>query len=134
MKLFALALLMLCLSASLMAQKKVNLEVTWIYTNVLEGYDHNCKTKIFIDGNEAGESKVGLESVKNKLVVAVEPGKHQVRIVNYAEYEGNWEEHTIANNYSVDAVYEDSIVFKKKPRKVSLIFDITTETAEVKVK
>ena len=75
-----------------------------------------------------------LESVKNKLVVAVDKGKHQVRIVNYAEYEGNWEEHSVENGYSVDAIYEDSIVFKKKARKVSLTFDITAESTEVTVK
>jgi hypothetical protein len=134
MKPLILALLMLCLSGSLMAQKMVKLKVNWLYTNIIEGYDHNCKTKIFIDGTEIAESNSAPESVKSELIVEVAKGRHYVQIVNLALYEGAWEEVTVDNNYSTDSFYEDTITFKKKPVSVSLVFDISTGSTEVKVK
>ena len=56
-----------------------------------------------------------------------------MRIVNYALYEGNWEEHTVENNYSYDCVYELNQNFKKRKYTVDLVFDLDNGV-EAKVK
>ena len=116
------------------AQKDVKLSVDWVFKNIIEGYDHNNKVSIFIDGVLVGESSVGLQSKKNSMTVKVSQGKHDVRVVDYAYYQGEWQEHTKDNEYSVDAFYQDRLDFRKKPRKISMVFDIDTEEATIKVK
>ena len=116
------------------AQKDVKLSVDWVFKNIIEGYDHNNKVSIFIDGVLVGESSVGLQSKKNSMTVKVSQGKHDARVVDYAYYQGEWQEHTKDNEYSVDAFYQDRLDFRKKPRKISMVFDIDTEEATIKVK
>jgi ubiquinone/menaquinone biosynthesis C-methylase UbiE len=134
MKPLFLTLLLSFAAIPAMAQKKVDLSVNWVFTNIIEGYDHDCKMIIYVDGVQLKESTVALQSKKNQMSVEVSKGKHQIEIINYAFYEGNWEEHNIANDYSVDAFYKGEINFKKKPVKVSMVFDINTETADIKIK
>ncbi len=50
-----------------------------------------------------------------------------------SEFEGNWEEHTIANEYSIDCVYLHEDDYKKHVR-VDLIFDIVKGTIVKEVK
>ena len=56
--------------------------------------------------------------------VEVPVGYHELRIVNWALCEGTWEEHTIENEYSIDATYEEGHTFKK----LYLAFDIDNGT------
>ena len=49
-----------------------------------------------------------------------------------SNYDGNWEEHTIANEYSIDALYEGEIKLKKEVT-INLVFDITEEKTIAKV-
>jgi hypothetical protein len=134
MKSIKLLALMLFLSGSVMAQKMINLQVSWVYTNVIEGYDHPSKSAIYIDGREVAVSTVKKQTQKNSITIPVAAGSHEIRIVNLSEYDGVWEEHTEENNYSLDAIYETTLNFKKKPRKIDLIFDIDTEETTAKVK
>lgn len=108
-----------------MKPKGVPLTVTWIYKNVEEGFDHDNRTEVYVDGNKVGTSDIYKESKKGTMTVMVPAGEHQITIENYAYYEGNWELHSIENNYSVDAFYSINLNFKKK-RYINLVFDIET--------
>lgn len=102
--------------------------ITWKFANIVEGYDHSNKCEVYIDGALAGTSSVTLETQQNSMTVQVSPGKHAVRVVNYALYEGEWEEHTIANDYSIDCTFEELQDFDKKKSKLFLLFDIDEGT------
>ena len=53
--------------------------------------------------------------------------------MNYADYEGNWEEHTTDNEYSIDAMYEEDITLSKS-YSIHLIFDIDKGETIVEIK
>jgi len=125
-KLLLLTLFISFLTISTFAQKTGILTVIATYKGVLEGYDHICKTMVYIDGMLAGETSELIQSEPNSCSITVAQGKHNVRIVNMANYEGNWEEHTITNEYSIDALYESEIKLKNE-LTINLVFDITEE-------
>ncbi len=127
------ALFAILLTGSAFSQKTGKLTINTKYVGIVEGYDHLNKTQLYVDGKLMGESESKLESQPLSFSVKLPRGKHDVKILNLAFYEGNWEEHTIANNYSVDALYEGSIELKKK-KSISLIFDIDKAATEVKIK
>ncbi len=102
-------------------------KVTWIFKNIEEGYDHTCKTQVWVDGEMAGESGEFSESEGGTMSVQMSAGTHEVRVVNLALYEGNWEEHTIANNYSIDCLLEEQHKFTGKD-KLFMLFDIDSGT------
>ncbi|MBK6949625.1 MAG: hypothetical protein IPH16_17490 [Haliscomenobacter sp.] len=107
--------------------QKASLSVYFAYINVEEGYNHDCKTQVYIDGALAGESEVVKEDKGGFVKVNVPKGKHALRVVNLSLYEGNWEEHTVDNDYSIDAIHEEDHAFKK-PEKLYLLFDIDSGT------
>lgn len=117
--------LMLLLCGVVAAQGK--LQVTFNFLNIVEGYDHTTKCQVFIDDEMVGESPEVPESKGSTFSVEVPAGSHNLRIVNFALYEGNWEEHTIANNYSIDCLFEEEHNFKKN-EKLFLVFDIDSGT------
>jgi hypothetical protein len=88
---------------------------------------------VYVDGMLAGETSEQLQSIPNSCTVTASKGKHSIRIINMANYEGNWEEHTIANEYSIDALYEGEIKLKKE-LTINLVFDITEEKTIAQVK
>lgn len=104
-----------------------NFTVQWNFINVIDGYDHDNKIQVFIDGKLQAESTVFKETKVGKVSMSVTPGNHQVRIVNFALYEGNWEEHTIANDYSVDALYESQHNFKKNGSMLKIVWDVDNQ-------
>lgn len=103
------------------------LTVNFKFMNIVDGYDHQTKTQVLIDGEVVGESKEGLESEGGSFTVNVPTGNHQLEVVNWALYEGEWEPHTIENDYSIDCTYTTYHTFKKK-QKLFLVFDIDTQT------
>jgi hypothetical protein len=124
------SIFILLLSAS--AQKNGRIDIKTSYIGILEGYDHINKTQLFIDGSLAGESPESLESKPCSLSVEIPRGNHEIYIVNLASYEGKWEEHSKANNYSIDAFYRGKHKVKKK-MSIDLTFDIDKEVALVKI-
>lgn len=108
-----------------------NFVITWKYIHVVSGYDHANKIKVYIDGNLQAESTVFKQTEKGKLSLSITPGNHQIRVVSLAQYEGQWEEHTVANNYSIDALYESQQNFKKKGNTLNIIWDI--ENVDTKI-
>jgi hypothetical protein len=115
------------------AQKDGVIIVNASYTGVQDGYDHINKTMVYVDGRLAGETSEMVQSKPNSCSITVERGTHDIRIVNMANYEGNWEEHTITNEYSLDATYEGEIKVKKE-LTINLVFDITEEKTFVTFK
>lgn len=132
-KLLLLPLLICLLTFNAFAQKTGVINVNARYKGVLVGYDHICKTMVYIDGKLAGETTELAQSIPNSCSISVEKGTHSIRIVNMTNYEGNWEEHTITNEYSVDALYEGEIKLKKEIT-INLEFDINEEKTIVKIK
>ncbi len=132
-KLLFLSLLVAMIAASASAQKTGVITVTTSFKGIIEGYDHINKTQIYIDGNLAGESAQGPESVPLSFSVKVPQGVHQVRVINLALYDGNWEEHTKDLSYSLDALYEGQVKLKKK-LSINLVFDIEKETTVATIK
>lgn len=114
------------------ADKMVKLTVKWSFKNIVDGYDHDTKTELYVDGRLLATSTVTKESKPNSVSADVTAGMHQIRVVNYAMYEGNWEVHSISNNYSIDCLYEESINCNKKKNTVVLEFDINSGTSRKK--
>ena len=112
----------------------VPLTITWKFTHVEEGFDHQNRMQVRVDGKLIGTSDTFYESKLSSMKVNVPAGSHTITVENYAFYEGNWELHSIENNYSVDAFYEANMLFKKKKRSINLIFDIETLETTVVVK
>ncbi len=113
---------------SIYSQKMSTLIVNTKFTNIEKGYDHLTKTVVFVDDELVASTSEKLQSIPNSVKVKIPKGEHKVRVINYAFYEGNWEEHTIENNYSVDCLYELNMNFKKSKYKLDLVFDIDSET------
>ncbi|MEZ4829021.1 MAG: hypothetical protein R3C61_22450 [Bacteroidia bacterium] len=111
---------------SLSFAQNVTLSVNFKFMNVEPGYDHNTKCIVFVDGEELGASSEALQTKGNSFSVSVPKGTHELRVVNMAEYQGTWEEHTIDNNYSVDCVFTETHTFKKN-EKLFLVFDLDSE-------
>lgn len=117
------ALLFLVSLFSIAFAQKTKLTVTYRFLNLVDGYDHNSKTEVWIDGKLVGTSKISKESEENSFTVKFPSGEHEINVINYAEYEGAFEPHTVENDYSIDCVYLAKRTFKKK-EKLFMSFDI----------
>lgn len=115
-------------------EKEITFTVDWVFVNVIDGYDHNSKMLIYLDGMLVHESSVSPQSKKNSIEITVPKGKHVIEVVNYAFYNGEWQKHTKRNDFSVDAFYKDKLDFRKKPRQLWMLFDINTEEAMIRLK
>jgi hypothetical protein len=112
------------LAAAFATGQTSSLLTTFRFEGIAEGYDHICKTQVWINGELAGESAEVKESKGGSFTVNVPYGEHRVRIVNLAQFEGQWEEHTVEKNYSIDCSWEGAHKFDKKESKVFLLFDL----------
>lgn len=112
--------------------KTVKFTLNYSFKGIVEGYDHDNKTELYIDGILVATSSVKKETEKNSITVDITKGSHDIKVINYAYYEGTWEEHTIANNYSIDCLYETKMNITKKKNKLNLLFDIDSGTQVVK--
>ena len=108
---------------------QTELTVTHKFLGIVEGYDHKCKTQVWIDDELVGESPENLESQGATFTVNVPKGHHDVLIINQAFYDGAWEDHTIENDYSIDCLWEGTHNFSKKKEKIFLLFDIDNGTS-----
>ncbi len=118
------------------AQKVKHLTITFKYQFVHddgEGQKINTRLKVYVDGVVKGVSLEKIESEANHVTVEIPAGQHKIRAVIESEYEGNWEEHTIANEYSIDCIYLHEDNYTKHVR-VDLIFDIVKGTIVKEVK
>jgi hypothetical protein len=122
--LFAFALCAIALSAH---AQSGTITISQKFVGIVEGYDHNCQSRVWVDNELVGQSAEGPESKLMTYTVKVPVGVHTIKVINFAEYEGKWEEHTIENNYSIDAVFDDSHDLKAT-NKLFLLFDIDSQT------
>lgn len=106
--------------------------VKWKTINIIEGYEYEGKIKVYIDGEFVGESSSCQESVWCEYKVKTK-GEHTIRIEQFAKYEGNWEQKTVANDYSYDYIYEGIHTFKKK-HTLTMIWDSDSELVDVTLK
>ena len=123
-----LVLLLFGFQSSKFTGKQSQFTVSWEFKNLDKGYDNNNKCKIWIDGELAGESSEKKESQMNSIKLKTTPGSHKIRVVNYAYYEGEWEEHNRKHGYPVDCFFEEWLELKKKT-KLFLLFDIDNGTS-----
>jgi hypothetical protein len=128
-RLTSLVLIFLCATAFTPAKKETLGSLTFQFSakNIKEGYDHNSKLVIWEDGKIIGESATKPESSSNSITLKLSKGNHAIRAVLNSEYEGNWEEHLIANEYSIDCLYDRTVNVKKKT-VITLVFDIDKGT------
>lgn len=77
-----------------------------------------------MDENLLGESREVKESAGGSFSVSVPYGDQTLHIINLANYEGEWEDHTIDNNYSIDCAWDGTHTFGKKANKLFLLFDL----------
>lgn len=106
--------------------KHYSLTVDWKFVNIEAGYDHPSKMRVFVDDVELGVSPESFESKGGIFTVRIPKGEHRIRIVNQSFFEGKWQDHTIVNNYSVEAIYEKALDVKRAV-KVKLIIDLNNE-------
>jgi hypothetical protein len=124
-KLFALFALVLMVTLSY--AQDATLTVTFKFIGIVDGYDHTCKTQVWVNGEMAGESKEVVESKGTTFTVKVPSGSQDLRVINLALYEGAWEEHTISNEYSIDCLWEGQRTLKAK-NKLFMLHDIDSQT------
>jgi len=117
----ALPLLLVALPALAGGPKPTR--IRWSFENIVEGYDHLHKMVIAGDGATLATSEPTNESVPGSLELMLPAGAQTLRIVSMAQWEGNWDEHTIANDYSVDCLWELD-VSDRPPKKIDLVCDI----------
>ena len=128
--------LLLCLlftATSISAQKKGKITFDYVTVNIIEGYDHDSRLVVYVDGEKIATSEVHKESDHKKLTVSVTQGKHKIRAVLETLYDGVWEEHTKANEYSVDSEYDSELTIKKKVT-IIMKMDIDKEATSIQIK
>ena len=99
------------------------LKLDWKFTGIEDGYDHVNKMVVYVNGELVGESPSAPQSQRQKWSIDVPDGAFELRVVNHALYEGTWEEHTVANNYSVDCLLETSVSARSK-HSFKLVFGL----------
>jgi hypothetical protein len=126
----AIALTSFAFTTSTTNAKKGKLTISWSFLNIVEGYDHESKCHIWIDDKDMGESTVTAESVPNHMDFKIKAGKHKIKVANIVKYDGKWENHTVENQYSIDALYEGDVLVKKNS-VLEITFDLDNGTTAV---
>ena len=126
------AILMLFLFAGLSSAHAVNtklITITFKYKFIHEGdgQDINTRLKIYVDDVVKGVSLAKTESEANLVTIEIPTGNHKIRAVIESEEDGKWEEHTVANEYSIDCVYINEMNYTKHVR-IDLTFDLEKGT------
>lgn len=115
------------------AQKMGNLKVEYNFLAINEGYDHDTKMELYVDGNLVMTSTVKKESNGNNFSYKLTRGKHIIKLVNYTFYDGNFEVRSIANNYSTEGTIEREVQIKKK-NTIKVTFDLNQPDPIVTIK
>lgn len=133
--LLSLATMLVMPNAALAKKSKtITVKIDYIFKNVESGYDHKNKMVVYVDGNKIGESASKLETERNTYSFNISSGKHDIKIVNYAYYEGKWEEHTEDNGYSYDCIVELKNQQINKSTTISIVFDLDESGPTYKIK
>jgi hypothetical protein len=127
----AIAFMLASCSVSKKAADKNTKSVTINYSfdNIVDGYDHISILAVYIDGVKVAVSDAQAESIPGTITVPISRGEHTIKAVSLAQYEGEWEEHTIENEYSIDCLLEKNISVDKDI-KITIVFDLDSGTIE----
>ncbi|MNK01878.1 hypothetical protein D3C87_196910 [compost metagenome] len=106
--------------------KHYPMSISWKFIHVEKGYDHRSRMVVYVDDLKYGVSPESIESSGAFYELRIPKGEHTVRIVNQSFVNGVWQDHTILNNFSVEAVYEKK-VHVKKAVQVVLVIDLNNE-------
>lgn len=107
--------------------KNATLEISYIFKNIIDGYDHKTKAIININGEQVLETPANLQSKKQTYTINIPKGSYDFYLMMWALYEGQWEEHTKDNNYSIDCFIDTKFKTTKSKHKLDIVFDIDTE-------
>jgi soluble cytochrome b562 len=121
--------IMLLLSAHLgfSKEKTVKLTVVYEFKGIEEGFDHLSIGKLQIDGANKYETAPHLQSAKQQFTVDVAKSLHDIKLDLYAQWEGEYELHSIDNGYSVDCIVQTAYEFKKKAVQLKVVFDLDND-------
>jgi hypothetical protein len=133
MRVLSILLIATTLALTSFAPKPKDASLTFKYSfkGIVEGYDHDTKMVVWEDGKIIGESTVQKQSKPNSITLKLKPGNHSLKAVMNASYEGEWEEHLKANDYSIDCLFEQTLNVKGK-KVITLVFDIDEEKTIIK--
>ncbi|AEA42613.1 hypothetical protein [Fluviicola taffensis] len=106
--------------------KHVPLIIDWKFINIESGYDHLSRICIYVDDVKFATSIESLESVGGVFEVMIPKGEHYIRIVSECKGKSGWQEHTIVNDYSTDALLDQKIKVLKA-QKLKWIIDLNNE-------
>ena len=112
-------------------QKPAKLKVTYKFENIVEGYDHQTKTEVYVDNKLVSTSSEHKQSTPTTINVKTTRGMHNVKVVNYAYYNGQWEERSIANGYSTEGTVTKDWLLKKK-NALEITYDLNQPDPVVK--
>ncbi len=113
------------------AAETVDITFKFKAINTKEGFDHLSKLVVYCDNKKIGESEKKLQSMQNSVKVKIPTGNHNVRaVLNALNDAGNWEERTIANEYSLDFVY-DKTDYWSSNNTINLTYDIAEMVVNV---
>lgn len=106
--------------------KHFPLVIEWKFIHIEPGFDHLSRFCIYVDDVKVFTSDASLESIGGLFEVMLPKGEHQIRIVSECLRNSTWQEHTILNDFSVDAVLEYKTTVSKA-KKLRWIIDLNNE-------
>ena len=107
--------------------KLITVSFKYTFIHASEGKTINTRLKVYVDGVSKAVSLEKMETEANAVTIEIPAGVHKLRAVIETQYEEGWEEHTIANEYSIDCVYLSEMEFNNHVR-VELLFDLEKGT------
>ena len=124
---FLIIVSLLLISISGFSQNKsddVTLTINYeVLNTVSDKYSYISKLVVYVDGVRTAESSPRIQTEPNFCMVTLSKGQHKVRAILEALYEGEWEERTLKNEYSLDLEWVETTNFNKN-RKVKITFDL----------
>jgi hypothetical protein len=105
----------------------ISLSVSWRFTNVKHGFDHDTRIVIYADGKKVFTSPVAKGATGNSFKANLPKNTSEIKLVAEAFYEGTWEEHLVVHEYSLDAVVLKSGPFAQK-LDLDINFDLKNAT------
>lgn len=124
-------ILFVVLGSYAVAQKPAKLKVNYNFANIVEGYDHMTKTEVYVDNKLVATSNEHKQSAPQTISVVTTKGMHNVKIVNYAYYNGQWEKRAVDNGYSTEGTVMKDLALKKK-NSISVTYDLNQADPVVK--
>ncbi|HTH31928.1 MAG TPA: hypothetical protein VL946_11330, partial [Lacibacter sp.] len=105
----------------------ISLSISWKFTNVKQGFDHDTRIVVYADGKKAFTSPVAKGATGNSFKANLPKNTAEIKVVAEAFYEGTWEEHLVVHEYSLDAVVLKSGPFTQK-LSLDINFDLKNTT------